>query len=440
MLHDLLKMVFIQIKKRKMRSFLTIVQVMIGIATITLIFSLVFNVWDAVGNNQEGEGENLYQLQIGTREDSENGNIYTYSTDSMSLADIKFIKDNVDTIAALTPLNRHFDSLIESDQYYRIRQIAEVGPDFFGMADVTLEEGSFFTTEDFARKNQVAVVSKSAARQIFSEVNPIGQKIKVENDWRYGGREEATEYIVIGLFSQENKAQLPYLFNNNPVYIPASITRTQTNNHTSVTYKESGEVIEKIETSKIKVEPYFHSLYIKIEDGQYTATEAALASVFTQLNKEGEVILTTQKQQQAGFTEGLNIITLILGIFGFLILVIGSIGILSTMMINILERTRQIGIEKALGASKRLVFIKFNLESIFIAFIGGLGGMTVAFFLMGYVSHLFTNFPVPVDNGLHPLAILVAGVVSIAAGWLVGIYPSYQAANLQVTEALGDNN
>ncbi|MFW6309002.1 MAG: ABC transporter permease, partial [bacterium] len=355
MFGDLLKMVFIQIKKRKLRTFLTMVQVMIGIATIALVFNLIFGLW---GNINDLKQDNIYKFEMGKQEETEFGSEATMNK-PFSLEDINYLRENVETITGITPFHNAWEPLVAGNNgYFRVRNIGEVGPEYKKMADISMVSGSFFTEKDFTERSKVVVIEEEVARRVFSGSDVVDKKIDIYPEWRRDeNRKEKKTYTVIGVFSRKDEGRGHGFnsFQDNQLLTPDSLR--ETNSFSTVIEKNGdGTTQKRVQQEREEQEPTYSEIYIKIEDGQYASTKAALSS-FAREKSDGEfgAILeqTGHQQSQNSLQQSFKIISIILSIFGLLIIVIGSIGILSTMMVNILERTRQIGIEKALGASRR---------------------------------------------------------------------------------------
>ena len=492
---DLIKMIFIQIKKRKMRTFLTMLQVMLGIATIVLVFTIVFSLWDGVRETQKAFSDSVYNFTIERQMEDPRGHGHSMPQHVITESDIVDIKENISTIEYISPLRRSSDVLVNyNDHYFRISAKAGVSPDFLQISDMEMEKGTFFSSGDYEQGAGVAVISSRAASQIFpGQSDPIGQEVVVYRNWRFDDNPEQTTYTIIGVFSSGAVQDIYSPLLGNQLLVPAtyrdrnlaspvvysSAARTQVSSPVPVQESprikvdtesgvESGAEPIAEPSAQIGTEPgtelgtengikssaepgpgilekseiintgfRYSSLYLRIGQGQYNETLASLSAyVSDRYGTDMQVQLRAEDGMAGGFDQALTYISMVMGGFGFLIIIISSIGILSTMMVNILERTRQIGIEKALGASRKLVFYKFNVEAIIMASGGGLLGILLAFLLSDSVLVLLETMPVSIRGGLHPMAILLGLLVSVITGWLFGIYPSLQASGLDATDAL----
>jgi ABC-type antimicrobial peptide transport system permease subunit len=246
---------------------------------------------------------------------------------------------------------------------------------------------------------------------------------------------EPREFTIIGVF-EANNGQGYSRLSNNQLLAPVSVNNPINMASQSEVVKKDGDtvIVKSIPGSSSQK---FYSVFLKIKEGQYNTTKSALeAMIQDEYGQKYMVYLKESFSSLESMKTSIRYISMVMLGFGFLILIIGSIGILSTMMVNILERTRQIGIEKALGASRRYIFFKFSIESIMISLGGGILGLILAYFLSGYITDFFANMPVSFPRGLHVNAVYLSLIVAIFVGWLFGMYPAQQAAKLNVTEAL----
>ncbi|MEJ6949749.1 ABC transporter permease [Natronospora cellulosivora (SeqCode)] len=497
MFKDLLVMTFKQIKKRPLRTFLTALQITLGIAMVAVVLNLIFNLNFTI--SQIGQSsDDIYTFQVGAEVTTPDGqNTYYQSRSILTESDMKAIKGEVDTIQYASPFERGWNSLADVDgTYYQLNQVAYSNHQLAKILDLDIIRGMFFSEEDFRQGARVAVIGEIAANQLFPGQDPIGQEIKFYRHYSPGYLPEALELTIIGVYEQGNIRDAYMDYKASPLIVPLTVESSRgmmggsaTMNSTSVsetTIVEATEITETIEENDIVVEELsaegvenfdntsiiseeniietdiiesidnnveyyydvmpeeqeriFHEFIIRIEDGQYNSTKIALdAYIQGNISDGEEAVLRKQGEFYGNIGDEMRPLLIILSIFGALMVVISSIGILTTMLVNILERTKQVGIEKALGASKGLIFLKFNIEAVLVALFGGIMGLILATYLSSYIADIYQTFPVEISTGLHPLAILVSLLVAICAGWLFGMYPSLQAAKLDSTDALRNN-
>lgn len=452
---DVFGMAFVHVKKRPLRSVLTILQMMLGIATVALVFNLVFGLWDGVQKLESGVGSNTYELMVGQETVSADGmHVSTHITTSITSSGLRRIKEQVDTIRSISPVNDEWECLVRVDGiFYRINRLAHVGAEFLDVVGTPMTAGTFFTESDCNQGNKVCVIANNAVGMLFPGADPIGKVVEIHRRrWTMEGEVyESEEYTVIGIYDsgliQDGYSRLL----GNQILIPiafqveedAESTETSAITGTSgggVAMISGGKTVTTSWTAMDSVsvfEQRFDSVVLRIKEGQFAATQSALTAIVKDLyGEENDAILRKGDMHTQGLGDAVRILSMVMGGFGLLIVVIGSIGILSTMIVNVLERTRQIGIEKALGASRRTIFIKLTAEAVLMSFAGGILGLVLAYFVWNYIADLIRVLPVQLDAGLHPMAVLMALFVAVVAGWIFGMYPALQASKLHPTEAL----
>ncbi len=433
MLRDIFSLAFIQVKKRPLRAILTVLQVTLGIATIAVIFNIVFGLWDGIKATEENMGGNVYMLQVGQQSTSSDGrSTHTYMRgDTFTIESIQELQERVDTIEYVSPMDYGYDRLINVKEiFYRVRRIAYIGPDFLKVVNMDITRGSFFTKGDYEQGANVCVISTITANMLFGDKDPVGENVQLYSSW-YGASGELpapTEYTIIGVF---DPGPLKIGFGQLTDYqmlLPNSVRGSN--------YTTDGITVVGGYTSTVG-DISVGSVLIRIKPRQFGPTQAALSSIVrAEYGDDMDAILSPMDSSIQEFSKIMVYLSGIMGGFGLLIVVISSIGILSTMMVNTLERTRQIGIEKALGASRGLITLKLNIEAVLMSFTGGLLGLVVAYIVTEYIGELISVLPISLERGLHPMAIFMSLFVAIVSGWLFGLIPAIQGSKLSPTEAL----
>ncbi|MFY9524980.1 MAG: FtsX-like permease family protein, partial [Limnochordia bacterium] len=188
-------------------------------------------------------------------------------------------------------------------------------------------------------------------------------------------------------------------------------------------------------------EPSYQYIYIKTQPGRlYEAVEEARVLLADRSVDDMEVNGEYVKDSNRFLSEQLRTVSLFLGAFAFIAVLVSAIGILSIMLVSVVERTREIGLRQALGASKRSIVAQILNESLVFSLAGSILGLLAAYFtsptlLNAILAEVFYSRLADV-GGLHPQAALLAAVVAVAMGQLFGLYPAWQAAKLPPVEAL----
>jgi putative ABC transport system permease protein len=282
-------------------------------------------------------------------------------------------------------------------------QIVGVYPQYAEIRKVAIDKGYFISIRDVETMAKVAVVGPQVVTDLFGEgVNPIGKTIRIEG----------VEFRIIG----ETVAKGGQGFNNpdDTVYIPLSTAQKQI---FGVSYLSSiaVEVINK----DVMTEAENQIGYLLLERHKLKSPENADFTIFSQAD-----ILSTASSVTSTFT------TLLSGIAAISLLV-GGIGIMNIMLVTVTERTREIGLRKALGAKGRWIIFQFLLEAVFLTlsggFIGIIFGITISYFLSKYMSLPFV---------VSFSSIILSFGVSFLVGVIFGLYPAQKASKLEPIEAL----
>jgi putative ABC transport system permease protein len=316
---------------------------------------------------------------------------------TLTAADLKAVTDNksawgISNVAAYTSSNSEI-TLAEKDsdgkdQTVRMA-VSGTEPSYFDIQSLKLSKGKNFTADDVTNKNKVAVLGADTATDLFGTSDPIGKTIKLEDD----------EYTVVGvLISKEESG-----FNNanRQVYIPVSSAQAtyDISNYSAIYAKANNE--KAVESAKNAINGKLLELHSKTD-------KTADFSISTPQD-----LLNTIKQSTSVFT------TLLAGIAS-ISLVVGGIGIMNIMLVAVSERTREIGLRKALGARTRDILQQFVFESVLLCMAGGVIGIAVGALAAANLSHVLTGITPVVSMD----SVILAVGVSTLVGLVFGIYPA----------------
>ncbi len=298
-------------------------------------------------------------------------------------------------------------------------QIIGTLPFYTEIVGVDIVRGRFLTATDELNHDNVCVLTVGLAQRLFPYQDPLTQSIKVN----------AFYYRVVGLLREKNlpeqrtqsgKMEGEPLDNN--VYIPLSAARVRFGD-TLIRRTAGSFEIEKVE---------LHQLTVQMRD--VTAVETAdpqIKALLTRFHKKNdyETIVPLQLLQQAEKTK--RIFSIVLGSIAAISLLVGGIGIMNIMLATVTERTREIGIRRALGAKRRHITMQFLVETVVLSVGGGLIGVVVGITVPLVVSQLTTMRTI-----VTPWSVLLAFGISGAVGIIFGLYPAKAAAQLDPIEAL----
>ena len=379
----------------KLRAFLTTLGVIIGSACIVMVFTIALTGRQYVIAQIEGVGSNLVyaQLEVNADHPSE-------LSDELTVDDMDAAKLAIPGAVAVAGTRGIEDNVLVGDE---ARSVSLVGvtEGFQAIRNLLVLQGRFFDDEDASSRSKVCLITKDLAGIVFPNENPIGKSLRVGE----------VSYIVLGVFIERTATYGLSEITQYTVLVPFPLMEYYTG--------DSGLEV----------------LYVQ------AASPEMVASVTTQL----DALLHDRHPGRARY-EVLNLsaildaarkiglaLTVVLLLIGFIALLVSGIGIMNIMLVTVTERTREIGIRKAIGARRREIMSQFLLEAILISGFGAVVGILIALAIPVAVRPLLPgNLRVPV-----PWESVVASfVVSCATGVLFGYLPASKAARLHPTESL----
>jgi putative ABC transport system permease protein len=390
------------ISAHKLRSVLTMLGVIIGVAAVIALMAIGNGVSASIIGEISSIGANL----ISVTPDFEHSGGYP----SLSLDDVEALANplNVPAATAVAANVQGNNTVIFGGSSVSTAVIGATANyfDVNNLAD--FQAGDGLTQADVDTKARVAVLGTGVIQDLFDGANPIGSSIKI------GG----ASYEVVGVLAEQGQTVAGNPDNN--VYIP--ITTAQTRLYT-----------DRTRTGQHAVNS------IVVQAASETVADDAVAQVSAILRAThrlaDDVEDDFQTFSQTTLLESVNTITgtltAFLGAIAAISLLVGGIGIMNIMLVSVTERTREIGVRKAVGALRRDILGQFLLEAVLISLIGGIVGVTLGW-LMALAAGAALGFPAPLDVGTVAFASGFAATV----GLIFGIYPAWRASNLRPIEAL----
>ena len=395
---EYIKIALMNIKSNKGRSFLTMLGIIIGISSVIMIIS--------VGNGIKGGINDELSSMAG-------GQIYLYANSGDDGIDIEFteediqaIMEKVPNVKAVTP-NWGFSGSIAG------RKGDEYGSITFGMPGLEFSssdpivKGRYFSENDYYSANKVCVINESGARKLFGNTNVIGMNIDLNV---YGTTQEFT---IVGI-RQDNASVLNTMMMGGSIAVEAPI---------SVMNSSFGFYIS------------LGNLLIVSDGGEYSAQVAkdAVRLMENRHNVRGKDAIMVQNFNDVlgQMDQILSYVTIFVVLVAAISLLVGGIGVMNIMLVSVTERTREIGIRKALGARTGSILLQFLSESAIITLMGGVIGIILGVAGANGVCSLI-GFSAKVSVS----TVLGASVFSSGVGLFFGIYPARKAAKLSPIEAL----
>ena len=402
---DIFKIAFIGLSTHRVRSILTILGIVIGITAITIITSLGDSAQGFILGELESFGTNsAFVIPGRTAFGGEN-----ILTDSLREKDVEALakKGNVPAAELIVPFVFGPAKVIyESEKYYS--SLLGASPGNKDIDDLELAGGEFINEEDVIQKSAVIILGSKVKEELFGSSDAVGQKVKIKDK----------SYRVIGVL--EPKGQSLFVNYDQVVIVPYT---------TAQQYILGYSYIQRIVVTASSAEKL---------PGMVRDIEETLRDSHNIENPDDDDFFV-QTPEDAAETFGMitDVLTILLASIAAISLVVGGVGIMNIMLVSVTERTREIGLRKALGARNKDILLQFLIEAVILTGTGGIIGIALGSILT-YVSTIailhFTGISFPFSS---PVSGALLGVsVSTAIGFIFGIYPARQASLKSPMEAL----
>lgn len=385
----------------KLRSILTMLGIIIGVGAVIAMISIGMGVKQNVTNSIASLGSNMLIVMPGS---TNKGGVRSAAGSSQKLKyeDAEAIKKKFKNIDYVSPTVNGSYQIVNGHENWN-SSVYGVTPEYLKIRDLTIGTGSFITQNDLNSRNRVAVIGTTVATNLFESENPVGKNIRINNQ----------PYKVIGVIESKGQSSMGQ-DQDDVVIIPLTTAQERL---MGITYIRSINIqvssADKIESVQGQVETLLRQRHHIVGDKEDDFTVRNLTSLMETM------------------TSTTTMLTLFLGSIAAISLLVGGIGIMNIMMVSVTERTREIGIRKALGATFKNIMMQFLIESVVIGVIGGLMGVAVgvgialAIAKTGLFQTVITAAP-----------ILISFSFSVGIGLFFGIYPARKAARLDPIEAL----
>jgi putative ABC transport system permease protein len=410
MLRDLLQESYDAMRHNRRRTALTMLGMAWGIATVVMLLAYGDGFGRACANIFANFGTRLFIIVPG-RSSMQSGGEKAGAQVRLTLDDIDLLTTNIPQITHITP-SCQTNATVQYDARSFTMPVNGEYPNTFSIRALGLDQGRFYNPEDQLQHARVAVIGSETKEKLFSGRSALGEHIRLNG----------ISFEIVGILSPKMQAGDDNI--NRVVYVP----------FTSM--------------SDLKDTHYLDSVWFNYETNDYPRIEQsvryimALQHKFNPSDRRALMIFNLMEQvhQFEVITLGLKIL---LGFIGTLTLGIGGVGLMNIMLVSVSQRTREIGVEKALGARRRHIFLQFLAEALTITFIGGLLGIVLAYavaFSVGRLT-LYSAMAKHAEAGdirlmINPVTLFVAVIILTVVGLVSGMIPAIRASRLDPIEAL----
>lgn len=405
---EYLKMALSNLRSNKMRSFLTMLGVIIGISSVILIMALGNGARNVITEQMAGIAAG--QIALYTYDDT--GSYY------ITKDDIEAIEENVEGIKGVNSYMYCDGSTSTKKGEFQVSASGQMASyQYFSTAEIL--SGRYFNENEYLSGQHVCVIGENDAVRLFGSANVVGMDLDVIL-W---GTE--VSFTIVGVEKAEEETMFTFTYENSPVNIYFPMT-----------------VLEQVYGMELDT---FYQIYLMAKQD---ADTAAITTQVVNLLENRHQCQGEDIYQYESFNDYLgtvntviNVVTMLISLVAAISLIVGGIGVMNIMLVSVTERTREIGIRKALGAKTRSILMQFLSESAIITMIGGLigiiSGVAGAFLVAKIVAAV--NPMLAFTPSVSIVTVLATTMFSSAIGLFFGIYPARKAAKLSPIEALRRN-
>ena len=343
----------------------------------------------------------------------------------LTYIDAERFRNGIPDVEVVVPIRR-----FSQQAWYRNRRVAIeiIGtvPWHTETAPIQLKLGRFLSSIDMHHKQGVCIVDERVVRELFGFDDPLGQDVKIAGDYyrTVGIVSAAAAVSSAGGFGGEIPEERAMGGANvGAIYIPLTTVKDRFGEISIQLSGNTGRNIEKVELQEV---------IVKVDEmSKVLPTRDILDTLLSRFHKKNDyqIVVPLELLRQAARTK--RIFSIVLGSIAAISLLVGGIGIMNIMLASVSERTREIGIRRALGARKRDIIIQFLSETLMLTIAGGILGIFLGTCIPFFVTY-FGNMPTVVTAG----SLVLAFGISATVGLIFGLYPAYRAANVDPIESL----
>jgi len=398
------------LRAHKLRSLLTMLGMIFGVAAVIAMLSIGAGAQAQVIAFIEQLGVRNLIVEAREAPDNEARQRIRKLSAGLRFQDLRVIESSVQGLAAVSPRKRFVPSKLLPKPFGEMPTLYGVSTAYQTISNLAVTNGRFFTEDEDRESAPVAVLGQGAAATLFGVEDPVGQFIKINEQW----------FQVVGvagaqLSAQDNVGGLPATDRNNLIYVPIM------------------SAMLRVEDSRSSITDEIDAMYLALEPHvDVVSTGSLVRGLLDSLHRgAGDFTVIVPAELLAEQQRTKRLFEFIMVAIASISLLVGGIGIMNIMLASVMERTREIGVRRAIGATRRDVIRQFLVETTLITVTGGFVGTVVGVGLSQLVAY-FAGWSTIVTV----TSVVVACLVSVSVGIIFGLYPAVRAARLDPVHAL----
>ncbi len=397
------------LRANKMRSILTMLGIVIGVATVVALLSIGKGATASITSSIQSNGSNLLTVSPGKLQSGASGLGGSQQASYLYYADYQLLQRTlVDNISAIVPSYQSSYLVKYGDESFSVN-VTGVTEDYQETNSYDMAAGRFISDGDNKSESLVAVLGSQTAEDLFGGLNPVGKTISVKG----------VKFEVVGVL--ESKGSSGFGSSDDAVFIPLDAGYNKLFGSTAM-YNDK-RIVNSISVSVTTTEA-MDTVSAQIEFLIRRAHKLASSD-------ELDFNVLSQSDLLSTLTTVTQTLTVFLGAIAGISLLVGGIGIMNIMLVSVTERTKEIGLRKAVGATKNQILTQFLIETVTLSLLGGIIGI-----LFGIGMAALVTLSGALTAVITYDSILLAFTFALAIGVFFGLYPAYRAANLHPMVAL----
>jgi putative ABC transport system permease protein len=398
--------VWIGISTHKLRSFLTMLGIVIGVASVIVLMSIGNGSKEDILNRIGSLGANLVTIRPGaTMSFGGIRGAASQSSSKLTLEDAEAISELPYTKVVASSYSQSMQLIANGENTNTT--VNGITVDYLTVNNLSVESGRTFSDFEYNQGSAVTIIGIDVADTLFPNTDPLGQQIRMGN----------IMVTVIGVLKSEGQS---FGSADSSILVPLTVMQQAVAQPRTST---GGHVVSSI---SLEITDQSYADTVNSEITSLLRTRHQLTT-----NAENDFNISSMAELVATLSATSNTLTILLGAVAAISLLVGGIGVMNIMLVSVLERTREIGIRKALGARERDIWTQFLTEAAFLTFTGGVIGV-----IIGWVIAIVVPLISSTNTVVSANIIILAVGVSVAIGLFFGFYPAWNASRLDPIEAL----